>query len=160
MGSGKSAAGRLLAELTDRDFLDTDGLVSESEGKSIEAIFADSGEEHFRAVEWELLQQLAGRKRLIVATGGGLFLRHAARGWFRQWGTTVWLDAPLEVVRQRLGERPGRPLWVPDDPIAQRVLFERRRAAYALADLRVDASCGDPGEVARRTLKRLIRISG
>lgn len=159
MGSGKSAVGRSLAELMDREFLDTDQLISEREGRSIEAIFAGSGEERFRVVEWEVLQQLSGQPALVVATGGGLFIDHDRRRWLKRQGRTVWIDAPLEVVRGRLGDQAGRPLWDPSDLVAQRALYDKRRATYALADIRVDGTSGDPGEVARRVLKRLVRIS-
>jgi shikimate kinase len=66
----------------------------------------------------------------------------------------VWLDAPLEVCAARLAGSGGRPLWVGADPVALRALFERRRAAYALAALRVPAE-GDPEATTRLLLGRL-----
>jgi shikimate kinase len=72
-------------------------------------------------------------------------------------GATVWLDAPLETCRSRIGPRAGRPLWRSEDPIALRAMYERRRAAYALADLRVDAGVASPEEVVGGILLRLTR---
>jgi len=77
------------------------------------------------------------------------------RGFMRQRGVAVWLDVPLEEIRRRIGAAAGRPLWTPLDPVAQRAFFEKRRAAYALADLRVAASGDDPAEIASRVLVRL-----
>ena len=70
-------------------------------------------------------------------------------------GVSVWLDARLESIRERLGSGDGRPLWSREQPIAMRALFEKRRAAYALADLRVEDSALDPSEVASRALERI-----
>jgi shikimate kinase len=159
MGCGKSAVGERLADRLDRRFLDTDRLIEQREGRSIEALFAESGEGHFRAVEWRVLQNLKNERGTVVATGGGAFLGWRQRNWLKAKGITVWIDLPLEVARARLGEGEGRPLWAPEDPLAFRALFEKRRAVYALAEVRVDAARGGIDEVARRIRDRLARIS-
>lgn len=156
MGSGKTAAGRALADLLGWEFADTDELVVEREGRPIERIFEESGEGRFREAEWQALRSLAARERLVVATGGGLFLGVPQRAFMKREGTTVWLDVPFAVARARVGAGSGRPLWVPnEDEVAFRAFFERRRAAYALADFRVDASAGGPAQVARRIADRV-----
>ncbi len=157
MGSGKSAVGRLLAAALGRGFADTDDLVVEREGRPIERIFREAGEGHFRRVEWEALQSLAARPGIVAATGGGLFLGTLQRAWLRQQGITVWLDAPLEECLRRLGPAgDGRPLWAAEgDRLGFRALFERRRASYALARLRIGVG-GPAREVARRVESRLL----
>ena len=136
MGSGKSTVGRALAGQLGWTFVDTDRRIEEHEGKSIEAIFGDSGEGHFRRLEEEILEDAAHPER-VVATGGGAFLNPANRRKMHQAGSTVWLDISLDRVRRRLGGGGCRPLWDPAKPLAQRILFERRRAVYALAGLRI-----------------------
>jgi shikimate kinase len=159
MGSGKSAVGRLVAERLGRDFVDTDDLVVEREGRSIERIFREVGEAEFRRLEWEALQSLEGRRQCVAATGGGLFLGFFQRSWLREHGITVWLDAPFSACLRRVGPGAGRPLWTAGkDPEAFRALFEKRRAAYALAAVRVGAA-GSVAETARDVLSRLTSIS-
>jgi shikimate kinase len=148
MGAGKSTVGRLLASRWGWEFADTDALVVQAEGRSIETIFAVSGEGRFREVEWAALSGLRGRKRLVAATGGGLFLGRAQRAFVREHGVSCWLDAPLSVVAERVFDLDARPLWPAGDALSRRAFFERRRAAYALADLRVDASLSDADAVA------------
>ena len=119
-----------------------------------------SGEGRFRELEWDALRSLEGRRRLVVATGGGLFLGVAQRAFMRRTGLSCWLDAPLSIVAARIGEGAFRPAWPVGDAIPRRAFFERRRAAYALADIRIDASRGDADdlastiEVARRSFGR------
>lgn len=157
MGSGKSAVGRALADLRGWAFADLDGIVEASAGRSIEAIFRESGEGTFRTLEWEALSGLSEHRSVVVATGGGTFTGTAHRSLIRKKGRSVWLDVPLEVAAGRVGDGAGRPLWSGGDPLALRIFYERRRAAYALADLRVDASLGGADEIARRVELALSR---
>lgn len=148
MGAGKSTVGRALAARLGWDFNDTDALVERTQGCSIEEIFRNVGEGRFREAEWAVLCSLKGRTRLVVATGGGLFLGVAQRAFLRRNGVSCWLDAPLALVAARVNAGPSRPLWPTDDALQRRAFFERRRAAYALADLRIDASRGEAEELA------------
>jgi shikimate kinase len=66
----------------------------------------------------------------------------------RAHGVTCWLDAPIAVVAARIHAGVARPAWPVEDAIARRVFFERRRAAYALADFRVDASFASADDLA------------
>jgi shikimate kinase len=152
MGVGKSTVGRAVAARLSWDFDDTDAVVEEAQGQSVEEIFRTVGEGRFREAEWAALRSLAGRRRLVVATGGGLFLGVAQRAFIRSHGVSCWLDAPLAVVALRVGAGVDRPLWPSDDPLSRRSFFERRRAAYALADIRIDASAGDAEDVARAVI--------
>jgi shikimate kinase len=158
MGSGKTTVGKRVAGSLGRDFIDTDDLVVEREGRAVERIFRESGEAAFRRAEWEALQTLDGRGGCVVATGGGLFQDAARRRWLRGRGIAVWLDAPLSECLRRVGTGSGRPLWRADgDPEAFRALFERRRATYALAAVRVPAA-GPADAVAGELLVRLARV--
>ena len=156
MGSGKSAVGAAIAERWGWRCIDTDRVVERRAGLAIEEIFRQSGEGRFREMEWDALRELAGQRRVVVATGGGLFLAVHAREFMRREGTSVWLDAPLHIVRERIGIE-GRPLWRSEDPIALRAFFERRRATYALADLHVVAAGADLESLAERVAKTLRR---
>ncbi len=159
MGSGKSAVGKILGLELGCGFEDTDARVEEIEGRPIEQIFRESGEGHFRETEWRVLRSLVSHERRVVATGGGLFLGVVQRRFMKASGFVVWLDAPLEVIRERIGRGEGRPLWSSDDRVQLRAFFEKRRASYALAHVRVDARSGAPAEVAARVLARLESLS-
>jgi shikimate kinase len=156
MGAGKSSAGALLAARLGWELIDTDALVERAEGRSIERIFRESGEGRFREREWDALRAQDGARLKVVATGGGLFLAVRHRAFVRSHGLSLWLDAPLEVIESRVVALGGRPLWPASDPLERRALFERRRAAYALADARVDAAV-DGAEFVARALEDVWR---
>lgn len=73
MGTGKTAVARRIAELTARDFVDTDSEIASSYGP-IEQIFADDGEAHFRQLERDVVTRIAPRQNMVIATGGGTML--------------------------------------------------------------------------------------
>lgn len=69
--SGKSTVGRLIADALGRRFLDTDDAVTEREGKTIPELFAERGEEGFRAAERAAVAECAAVTGAVIATGGG-----------------------------------------------------------------------------------------
>jgi shikimate kinase len=155
MGSGKTTLATGLASALGWDLVETDELVERREGRSIEAIFRESGEGRFRDAEWEVLRSLDGRSRCVVATGGGMFAESRQRRWMKRRGRTVWLDVPPNVCTRRVRSGSGRPLWTAGDAIAFRAFFEQRKAAYALAEVRAAGLPDDPEAAVRRLLSLL-----
>ena len=72
MATGKSKIGRLLASRMRRIFIDTDQMIEARAGKAIAAIFADEGEESFRALERECVVEAASREAVIALGGGAI----------------------------------------------------------------------------------------
>ena len=159
MGSGKSSAGRHLAQQLGYRFLDADTSLEQVAGRSIPEIFASEGESGFRALEAAVLNQIAGWHSLVVATGGGVVTRPENWGQMRQ-GVVIWLDAPEELLLQRLNADPTpRPLMTSPDPAARlQQLLAERRPLYAQADLQIVQDDRGPAEVARQVLEALPSI--
>ena len=159
MGSGKSSAGRHLAEQLGYRFLDADTSLEQVAGRSIAEIFASEGEAGFRDLEAAVLNQIAGWHSLVVATGGGVVTRPENWGQMRQ-GVVIWLDAPEELLLQRLAADPTpRPLMVSPDPATRlQELLAQRRPLYAQADLHIVQDDRGPAEVARQLLEALPSI--
>ncbi len=105
-----------------------------------------------------MLDRITGWHSLVVATGGGVVTRPENWGHLRQ-GVVIWLDAPAEVLLQRLGADPTpRPLMAGDDPAGRlQELLEQRRPLYSQADLRVLQTGGDPEQVPGRCWMRCPR---
>ncbi|MDH3628087.1 MAG: shikimate kinase [Acidobacteriota bacterium] len=150
MGAGKSTVGPIVARHLGLPFVDTDALIESREGRSIRQIFAEDGEAVFRRLESDRLEELLGAGPAVVATGGGVYQSFSVRRSLHRHGTTVWLDVPWQVVGQRVPRGDDRPLFKSDYSPEFRAFFEKRRACYALAAVRVDAGSGSAEEVARR----------
>lgn len=157
MGTGKSAAGRLLAEELGWDFLDLDEEVERAAGKSVARIFAEEGEVRFREREAEALSLALTRTRLVIATGGGV-LGRAENRRILAGRTVVNLGASVqECLRRVRGSPVERPLLSgPDPQAAARRLWEERRPLYAAVPLQVDTTGKSPREVAREIRERFL----
>jgi len=159
MGSGKSSVGRPLAAALGYRFLDADSSVEQVAGRSIAEIFASEGESGFRELESAVLNQIASWHSLVVATGGGAVTRKTNWGHMQQ-GIVVWLDAPDELLLERLAADPTpRPLMQSPDPGARLAsLLDERRPLYSQADLRIVQDGRSPELVAQQILESLPSI--
>ncbi len=133
MGSGKSTVGKNLARIAGYAFMDTDEMIERQQGRTINDIFEQEGEEAFRDMETALLARLIreGRKGLVLATGGGMPVREENRRLLGQLGYVVYLQAAPETIYNRLKGDTKRPLLRCADPLARiRQMLEQRDAAY------------------------------
>lgn len=160
MGSGKSSVGRRLAEMTGHRFLDTDHRVSTRTGSSISSIFARHGEEYFRDLETEILEELLGVCGIVLATGGGIVLREKNRELLHRIGTVVWLDADPDTIFERVRRNTKRPLLRTEDP--RKTFDELREARLPIyeeaADLRIDSTGLGHAHVAQEILRSVCKL--
>ena len=101
-GTGKSTVARQLAKRLGCDWVDADDLVEERTGRSIAQIFAAEGEPAFRELEAEVVREVCGRLRCVVALGGGAVLREDSRQSISAAGPIVWLRAGVASIMERL----------------------------------------------------------
>ncbi len=147
MGTGKTTVGTILARQLARPFIDTDGEIVKRAGKSIPEIFAQDGEPAFRQYERDLVAELAARRGLVIATGGGMLVNAENRDRMLRSALVVCLDASAEVIGARLSRESGRPLaqhWAD--------LLEQRREAYAAIPTHVNTAECTPEQVAERIM--------
>ena len=143
MGSGKSTIGNLLSKKMGMAFIDLDAYIEKKENKSVSQIFSDSGEEYFRQLERDAVKELAYKKSVILATGGGTLTFRENVDILKNAGNKIiLLDLPVEVVEQRLQGDTKRPLLNrPDKEKVMRELYEKRLPLYRnAADIVVNAS--------------------
>ncbi|MFV0295724.1 MAG: shikimate kinase [Hyphomicrobiaceae bacterium] len=140
MGCGKSTIGRRLANRLEIPFVDADDEIERSARKTIPEIFADHGEDYFRAGERRVISRLLDSGPRVLATGGGAYMNAETRATIRQNGIAIWLKAELDVLMRRVMKRDNRPLLQVADPEAvMRELMEKRYPVYAEAEIVVES---------------------
>ncbi len=97
--SGKSTIGRMTAELIGKELIDTDKEVVERTHTEISEIFEMQGEEFFRELEEEVIEDMARLSGKVIATGGGAILRESNIKRLKRNGVIVFIDRPLENLR-------------------------------------------------------------
>ena len=112
-GSGKSALSKLLAEYINYTFFDMDKVIESRESKTINKIFEESGEEYFREVESNVLEELSNIKNAVISTGGGAILKEKNRVLMKERGIVIFIDRPAELIVNNINVS-ERPLLVQD----------------------------------------------
>jgi shikimate kinase len=142
MGVGKSTIGRRLAATTGKRFIDSDEEIERKTGVEIDLIFEIEGEPGFRRRESRLIEELAGLKDIVLATGGGAVLDPANRSLLKQSGMIVYLTAPATVLAKRTMRDRRRPLLRGGDRLQriEQLLSEREGFYREIADVVIDTA--------------------
>ena len=155
MGSGKSSTGPILAEILKYKYVDLDTLIERLTKKTIDQIFNEDGEEFFRDLETQCLQEIIKLPSVVIATGGGAVLKKENWGILRQ-GIVVWLDINKEIVLNRLNSKNNiRPLLMGNIEIKYEEIFKTRKDIYAQADLRVEINDEGVKNIAEKIINAL-----
>lgn len=127
-GAGKSTVGVLLAKRLGYHFVDTDLLIQARAGVRLQEIIRDQGLESFKRMEEEAVCALTPH-RAVVSTGGSVIYGAAAMAHLRQVGRLVYLDLPLDILRERIDNMDSRGLVLdPGESFAD--LYARRTPLY------------------------------
>ncbi len=141
-GSGKSSLGKRLAGRMGVPYVDTDTLITEMTGMTVQQIFDGPGEQAFRNAETNILMYLADQKPSIVSTGGGMVMREENRLIMRNQGIIILIDRPLEDILSdiKLDRRPMLAIKGKDEVVR---LYDARIDIYRkVADAVLDNSQG------------------
>ncbi|GAG33800.1 unnamed protein product [marine sediment metagenome] len=159
--SGKTEVGKILARELEKDFIDTDKLIEDNAGCSIETIISRNGWNHFREIEKSLIEMVSRRNNLIIATGGGVVMDEDNVKNLKKNAWIVWLNGEPEVIRERMDkeQRSGkiRPSLTGEDPLEEikQVMDVRIPLYEKAATLVVDTSAVTSTEVAALIIKNL-----
>lgn len=126
-GSGKSTVGRQLARRLQWPYTDSDQAIEQRLGCPIRAFFEREGEERFRDIEEQVLDELT-QQAGVLSTGGGAVLRERNRLNLRDRSKVVYLKSTPEELFRRLRHDTQRPLLQVSDPM------QRLRDLYAVRD--------------------------
>ena len=126
MGCGKTTIGKIIAQKLNLDFIDTDKLIEEREGRRIREIFDTDGEGYFRDKEHEICAELSREDNKVIATGGGALTFDRNKEVLSKNGRVIFIDVDLDTIIKRIGNDSRRPLLNSET----RALFDRRNPIY------------------------------
>jgi len=156
--TGKTTIAGILAEHLGWPLVDTDALVQERAGRSIQAIVADGGWPAFRRIEREVVADVVTRDEQVISAGGGVVLDERNTKNLRESGKVILLTAPPEVIWGRMKADAKTPAERPDltdqggiDEV--RSLLEERAPLYdAAGHYRIPTDRFSPADTAGRIL--------
>lgn len=159
MGAGKTSVARRLARTCGISSVDMDTYLERREGKRIKDIFASDGEEGFRRIETDVLEELASKDEpLLVSCGGGVVTREENCAILKERGVVVYLQVTADEAASRISDTSTRPLF--QDIEAARKRCEERLPLYeGVAQITVDTA-GKKVPAIAREVQRLLEEEG
>lgn len=138
-GSGKSTVGVILAKTLGYDFIDTDLLISKSEGTTLQNVIDKKGLKEFLAIESRVIEKLSC-ERTVIATGGSAVMSDKAMSNLKAQGQVVYLDVPLDEIERRITNITTRGIAF-DEGEDLKAIYEKRTPLYKrYADITVGVS--------------------
>jgi len=161
MGSGKTTTARILANMLDLNFYDTDDIITAALGTSIGEIFRNRGEEYFRHKEMEIIKEFAQKTpgRRVIATGGGVVLRKENITSMQANGIIIHLEVSANEALHRLQNAKNRPLLDVTDPQTKiKELIQQRAPYYRKAHYCINTDGKNPEKVAEEICNVIQKI--
>jgi shikimate kinase len=157
MGSGKSSVGKTLANKLERKFVDMDDIIEIGENKTINDIFNEYGEEHFRGLETAYLEKLITKKNKVIATGGGVILKEENVEILKRIGTVVFLHTTYDSLLKNLQDDTKRPLLQRDDAqdVIKNLLNKREPIYFNAASMIIQTTDKTVEEIADEIIELL-----
>jgi shikimate kinase len=152
-GAGKSTVAQDLAARLGVGFRDTDHDVEATAGASVQDIFVDLGEAHFRALEEAAVATALQEHAGVLALGGGAVLSESTRALLGP-HRVLFLDVGLTAAVSRVGMNGNRPLLLGNVRSQMKALMDRRRPLYdEVATFTISTDSLDAAAVADRALQ-------
>lgn len=150
-GAGKSAVGNILAESIGWEFVDTDKIIEEDHGKSLQDILDEVGDERFKKLESSKIKELSHMRHSVFAPGGSVVYSHDAMNLLKNISVVVYLYSDLREIEQRIDPASRGIVGLKEKDFGE--LYAERESLYRkFADFVVDTSEKDPNEVAKEIL--------
>ncbi len=134
-GVGKTTIGRYVATSLNMTLVDTDEIIVEKANTTIAEIFKNYGEEYFRDLERQVVEEVSKYNRTVISTGGGVVLSRTNIDNLKKKGVIFLLQASIDTLYQNLkkdtSSEEHRPLLAGDSLKARiEKLYKEREKLY------------------------------
>ena len=153
-GSGKSTVGKVLAERLVLKLVDADGLIEAQEGQTLQQIMDGRGNAVFRAIEEQVLTDMALFPS-VISTGGSVVYSEKIMARLTAASTVVYLRAQLSTIEYRVSLAPQRGIASDGDQTLQDLYKERVPLYERYADIIVDCDQATPEEIAEHISQQI-----
>lgn len=143
-GAGKTVVGQYISKKLNMEFVDTDDIILQKTGKTIEDIFEGLGEDYFRKMETQVILENCLEGRKVISTGGGVILKDINRRILKKNGILYFLDGSIETLISNIKSSPSwkehRPLLNKENPYhsLESMLEDRYKLYWDSADYIID----------------------
>ena len=150
MGTGKTSLGRMLAFKLGCAFVDLDQKIEADSGMSIPDIFRSHGENYFRQLEHQAVEEVSKRRGIVIATGGGTVKDPSNVELLKNNGLLVCLTCSVDELLTRTAIKGERPVLDSqhqargDRRAAIEKILDERRQFYDQADYKIDTTDWSP----------------
>lgn len=150
-GVGKTTVGKKIAEKINYEFIDLDNYIELKATLFIDEIFKLYGEEYFRKLESDCLEEISGKTNVVVACGGGIIKNKKNKEYMN--GPCIYLTSSLNEINNRLDNSLiERPLLLTKSLLD--LYFERKELYEYFKDYEINNQNID------NTVKDIIEILG
>lgn len=142
-GAGKSTIGITLAKTLAKKFVDTDLLIREQQGKTLQDIVNNDGYLTLRSIEEKTLLCI-NEQNHVIATGGSAVYSEAAMHHLKTFGTIIFLDVDLPEILTRISNFDTRGLARRADQTFSELFNERQPLYQKYADICINCTYKTP----------------
>lgn len=152
---GKSTVGVVTAKRLGYQFIDTDLLIQETEGKLLKEIIEERGPDGFLEVE-ERVNLSVNPQKAVIAPGGSVVYCEKAMEHFRKIGTVIYLHVSYTEIEQRIQNARNRGVVLRDGQTLRDLYNERTQLFEKYADIRIS----EDGLTMDETVQKVMDIIG
>lgn len=154
MGTGKSAVGKITADVLGLNFIDSDHFIENQFGLKVSEIFAEKGEQFFRRLEMDFITDGHPSENSLISCGGGLCTPNGMIDILKENGIVVTLTATPKTIYERIKENNSRPLINGADPLEKITeISNRRKYIYNSSHYSIPTDELSISEVSERIIK-------
>lgn len=153
-GAGKSTIGVLLAKALGYEFIDTDLVIQQREGKLLKEIIAQEGNAGFKKIEEEVNASIE-TDQSVIAPGGSAIYSEKAMRHFKEIGTVIYLKLGFQSVKHRLGNLKARGVVLEQGQTLYDLYCERVPIYEKYADVSVELDHLSIGDSLEKVLENL-----